>query len=326
LFSIWQSIGQNLWRILAKPGAVPRLEPSAAGGYFPSIRAGRLVYSRGFHDTNIWRQKIPPADRRAEPPVSLISSTADDTSPQYSPDGARIAFGSERSGSTEIWTCANDGGRCIQLTSFNGPHTGTSRWSPDGKRIAFDCSATGSFGIYVVNADGGVPKRLMGAMETGIIPSWSRDSKWLYFASTRTGGTEIWKMESEGGKPVQVTRGGGFAAFESPDGKRLYYMKSSVGSKLWRSELDGSGSVEVLDAVVARGFAITSETIFYLHPETAGGATLRSFALATGAGKIISSIRTPLGLGLSVSPGGEYILYTQVDQDGSDLMLVAGFK
>ena len=56
-------------------------------------------------------------------------------------------------------------------------------------------------------------------------PSWSRDGKWVYFTSKRTGRYEVWKVSAEGGKAVPVTRNGGGAAFESPDGKSIYYTE-----------------------------------------------------------------------------------------------------
>ena len=56
-----------------------------------------------------------------------------------------------------------------------------------------------------------------------MVPSWSRDGRWIYFASERSGGWEIWKMPSAGGPAVQVTNQGGYAAFESLDGKFLSY-------------------------------------------------------------------------------------------------------
>ena len=37
--------------------------------------------------------------------------------------------------------------------------------------------------------------------------------------------TEVWKLPTEGGKEIQVTRNGGETAFESPDGKSIYYTK-----------------------------------------------------------------------------------------------------
>ena len=49
---------------------------------------------------------------------SFISSTQRDGAPQFSPDGKRIAFVSERSGHTEIWVCNGDGSSPVELTSF----------------------------------------------------------------------------------------------------------------------------------------------------------------------------------------------------------------
>jgi len=43
-------------------------------------------------DANIWRVDI------GQPPRSFIASTASDSNPQYSPDGKKIAFQTDRSG------------------------------------------------------------------------------------------------------------------------------------------------------------------------------------------------------------------------------------
>ena len=60
-----------------------------------------------------------------------------------------------------------------------------------------------------------------------VVPSWSADGGWIYFASNRSGEMQIWKVPfsdtEETAEPTQVTRSGGFAAFESGDGKFLYH-------------------------------------------------------------------------------------------------------
>ncbi len=47
--------------------------------------------------------------------------------PQYSPNGERIVFGSNRSGSYEIWECESDGANPIELTHFGSSMAGTPR-------------------------------------------------------------------------------------------------------------------------------------------------------------------------------------------------------
>src|SRR5262249_60122491 len=127
---------------------------------------------------------------------NLIHSTLLEQEPQYSPDGKRIAFVSNRSGSDEIWVCNNDGSSLTQLTSLGGLHNGAPRWSPDGKHITFDCYLRGLPDIYMVSADGGKPHRLTGEPSGNVVSSWSRDGKWVYFTSEQT--KQIWKIPAAG--------------------------------------------------------------------------------------------------------------------------------
>ena len=238
---------------------------------------------------------------------------------QYSPDGERIAFQSGRSGNIEIWICSNQGVHCHQLTSFNGPAAGWPSWSPDGTRIAFDSPATGNFGAYVVDTNGGSPKRL--TSDT----AWSRDGKWIYFSSARTGKHEVWKVPSLGGDARQVTHSGGFVAIESPDGKPLYYTKVEERATLFKSLLDGTGETKVLDNVAQRGFVLTADRIYYLQAEPDQRITLRYRVLATNQDVEISAIKRKGYPGLSLSGNGKYLIYSQFDSEGSDLMLVPDF-
>jgi len=184
------------------------------------IRGNRLAYVRQVANLNIWRRKLNSL-LSAGPPEKFISSTRFESGPQFSPDGSRIAFESTRSGAYEIWMCRSDGSGLVQLTHFNS-HTGTPRWSPDGKQIAFDSRAAGNADIYVIDSEGGSPRRLTSEPSGEVTPSWSRDGRWLYFASERTGDWQVWKMSSTGGPATQMTRHGGFAAFESPGRTRTF--------------------------------------------------------------------------------------------------------
>ena len=125
------------------------------------------------------------------------------------------------------------------------------------------------------------------------------------------------------GDAIRVTRDGGSMAFES--GESLYYMKGAVKPMLCRSRLDGSGEAAIAEDVVARGYAVTSDRIYYFRREADGHATLRSLTLATGENAQIATITKTLHLGLSVSPDRKNALFTQIDREGSSLVLLEDF-
>ena len=101
-------------------------------------------------DGNVWRL---PASGNAQP-TRLLGSTLLDIDADYSPDGSRIAYCSDQTGSLEIWIAQSDGSRPAQLTSFGEGHSCGPRWSPDSKDV-FDSNANSGFDIYMISADGG---------------------------------------------------------------------------------------------------------------------------------------------------------------------------
>ena len=177
------------------------------------------------------------------------------------------------------------------MTTFDGPALGRLDWSPDGQRIAVEARPRGHGDIYVVRARGGPPQPLVADPSDDVQPSWSRDRKWIYFGSDRGGKLEIWKVPAGGGAAVQVTRNGGFAAMESPDGKYLYYTKNRQVSGVWKAPVEGGEESRVLDAVSeAVAFEVTSEGIWFLPPSNVfsrQGVPLRFLSFAAGVPKTI---------------------------------------
>lgn len=76
-----------------------------------------------------------------------------DSWPSWAPDGARLAFASNRGGSWDIWTMRPDGSDPRRLTADDGEDTHPV-WSPDGKTIAFLSSRSGQREIWLMDADG----------------------------------------------------------------------------------------------------------------------------------------------------------------------------
>jgi Tol biopolymer transport system component len=320
----------SLWRVSASGGTPQPVFVGGDNAANPvlSSRGDRLAYEQRSQDFNIWQIEVPTATPPSRSTKKLIASTRGDAGPQFSPDGTRIAFVSDRTGSDEIWVCDTEGSNLVQLTSFGGPMAGTPRWSPDGRRIAFD----GDWGIHVIAVDGGPSRRVASDTPDGVVPSWSRDGRWIYFASTRTGGLEVWKMPAAGGQAVQITKRGGFAAFESPDGKTLYYAKGIDIDGLWSVPVNGGDEAPVLD--FPKGsfwgyWALGKTGIYYVNTETGAQPALEFLRFADKRVVQVAALdRRPVPFlpGMAVSPDERWVLYTQEDQRSSDIMLVENFR
>jgi Tol biopolymer transport system component len=279
------------------------------------------------YDSNIWRVDLRRPGGKPGSPAQFISSTKPERDPWYSPDGKRIAFVSQRSGADEVWVCDGDGSNPVQLTSFGGKLIYGPRWSPDGGNIGFTVVAAGKVDIYAVNANGGKSRRLTGEQTPGRWPYWSRNGQWLYFVPG--GHDQIWKMPAKGGKAVQVTRNGGDTPEESPDGKLIYYSKGWPQKlSVWRVPVEGGQEVKVLDSVNTDGQWTLGQLgiYFFSLPDKLGHSDIRLYEFATGKITKIVTVERKIDGYISVSPDGQTILYSQVDDAGSDLMLVENFR
>jgi serine/threonine protein kinase len=324
-----QGLPSELWRVALSGSREPRrVAFIGEQGSSPAIsrQNHRLAYVRSKSDTDIWRLELPGPNHKAGQPVRLISSTLAEDSPQYSSDGTRIVFISARSGFREVWTCASDGSNPMRLTSMTASLTGAPRWSPDGQRIVFDSTATGDFDVYVMDASGGRPQNLTNNPAVESSASWSRDGRFIYFTSNRTKRFEIWKMPAGGGEAVQMTRNGGVVSFESPDGKYMYYAKDWNWTSLWRIPVSGGEETQVLESIIGANFALFEKGIFLEELNPDGTTSVRTLSFTTGKVTTIMNNKRPLGWVLSISPDERYLLYVQVEETGSDLMLVENFR
>ena len=330
----WGSGETRLWRARVSGSENPQPLASVGenGSHASVSRYGnRLVYADWKFDNDIWRveltgTKLPGAA------VKLITSTKGDGSPQYSSDGSRIAFASDRSGHTEIWMSNGDGSGPVQLTSLGG-HSGSPRWFPNGNRLVFDLHTGGQADIYSIDIDSRVPRRLTDDLSDDVTPSVSHDGKWIYFASKRTGRMEIWRLPVEGGEAVQVTHKGGVAPIEAANGKVIYYARAIGNTDVWKVSVSGGDETRVLGRTWVFWFAVAADGIYFIEThdqpyaaEPSRKNVLKFYRFATASIEKVTDIKLGLDIGLSVSPDGRYALISAGDWDVSDLKLVENFR
>jgi hypothetical protein len=184
----------------------------------------------------------------------------------------------------------------------------------------------GHSAIYAIHAAGGSPRRITSGPFDERTPFWSHDGNWIYFRSYRTGSNEIWRVPFTGGQSEQVTTRGGFTAYESVDGKSLFYTKAGHGP-LFARQLSGGDEREVLPYISYRAFSPVVDGIYYIGRRSdAGYYPLEFFQFSSAASKLLAKIEGGLQIGLSVSPDRKTILFTKTVSVGADLMMIENFR
>ncbi len=233
----------------------PQLSPDGSRVVFTATVADREANA---YRTGLW---IAPTDGGA--PWQLTTAQSRDTGPRWSPDGARIAFISERGGEKRVWIISVRGGEARALTAGKMAPSDLA-WSPDGRWIAFvgkpeiadardesDVRVISRLRykqdgegfwdgrwkqVFVVPAEGGAPRLVTQGEYDHLSPAWSPDGTRIAYTANAdpdadlTNAVDVWTVPAtgDGGSSVarRLTRGIGPAQTPawSPDGTRIAYI------------------------------------------------------------------------------------------------------
>jgi serine/threonine protein kinase len=155
---------------------------------------------RGGGNMNIWVQPLSDGQ-----PVQITHGDEDATEPDFSPDGSRIVFRSERNGGGVYVVPALGGGERFVATKGRQP-----RFSPDGKSIAYITGGRGaSSDVWIVDDGGASPRRLEVDIRDSVAPVWSPDGAFLAIAATRGQGaaaiSDWWLIDVQSGAATAMS-------------------------------------------------------------------------------------------------------------------------
>jgi serine/threonine-protein kinase len=204
-----------------REGAAEPLQAPLAPYVFPRISPDgkRVAVGTLSLEMDIWVYDI---SREASTRLTLEKGW--DSSPVWTPDGARITFSSDRTGLPNIyWIPADGSGPAERLTTVEPSRPAS--WSLDGKVLAFLHLATeGNHDIWVLPLEG-EPRPFIQSPFNETHPTFSPDGCWLAYRSVKSGRSEVYVTPFPGPGPEhQISTDFGRDPAWAPDGRELFYI------------------------------------------------------------------------------------------------------
>jgi serine/threonine protein kinase len=261
----------------------------------------------------------------------LAPATADQRMPEFSPDGRQIAFGSSRSGITELWTTDSSGGNLRQITHLNRILR-FPRWSHDSARIAFTLEVTIRPQLFILDLRR--PSQPVPVTSEAVgyyAPTWSADERYLYADRAEAG--EIYRIPIGGGEPRRLFEGA--SSKVARDGLTIYYGKLNHPGLFARSLVgDPAENTEqrLVEDYLAPGddLAIFPEGIYYTSHEKGALVgdfdAIRFYTFARGHSVAVLKFPNAGGRdivpGITVSRDRRSLIYTALNHRGGDWMVI----
>ena len=312
-----------VYEIRVSDGQVHEL-PGLAGEWPAISNDGRkMAISVTDNHLSIWRKDLQHPE---VPSVEMYSSTRAQNAAEYSPDGTRVAFDSERSGTWSVWMADSEGSNLVQISQEEPAFY--PRWSPDSRKIVFQMfdKASGSWGVYIADISDRVPHQLKTNIHVLEFPSWSHDGKWIYFVGYDGNGHKLYRCPAEGGDATLILGShDSLAPAESFDAKHLYVSDGTI--KLLapdRPEAPPQAVPQMPDVPGPTQWAVVAEGIYCSPLDNMRSISFYDFA--TKRTRELFKVDKDLEAGLSISPDRRYVLYSQIDQSNAGIMLVSNFR
>jgi hypothetical protein len=116
----------------------------------------------------------------------------------------------------------------------------------------------------------------------------------------------------------------------SDDKQYIYYIQSRAAGRLRRIPVGGGPEEDILPSIIDRSWAVTDGGVYFFRMETSGAqrGELFFYDFRSKQSRKTGFI-TPRRMGYSgmtLSPDGKFLIYPQLDELGSDIMVVDRFR
>ena len=231
---IYMRAGSGITRVVwvDRSGGEHRVSPSLDNGYFVTPRLSpdgrRLAITMNSGEGEVL-EAVPLA---GGPMVRLTFNGSVNERVAWSPEGARVAWITDRASVASVFLRRADGGGepSILPVADRRPIYGVE-WPATGDWILLrtDDQAAGHADIIGVRRGDSVPHNFVATAAEELSPALSPDGRWLAYSSDETGRREIFvrPFPETGRARYQVSSGGGTEPLWSRTGRELFYRSAT---------------------------------------------------------------------------------------------------
>jgi Tol biopolymer transport system component len=330
VFSSYRGGGINIWRIpvdLDGTPAGPMQQVTAGPGHDVDLDTprseNRLVFAILKQNAELWRLPVDAMTGDASgAPEQVVAGSRENTRGAWSPDGDRIAFGSDRTGEMNLWLLSLRDGKTRRLTTGAGGDY-QPNWSPDARSLVFFSGRAGAIDIWRYDFDGDVLTRLTRGEGININPFFSPDGKRIAFQSDRDGRLEVFVMNADGTNVKQLTTvgaGGHFLRW-SADGARVVF-RSPASKQSMTVPADGGEATPTAEVIGGAHMSFSPDHSLIM--DVLGHRALWCSPQTSGAPRKVFEFDDPESrIDYPVwSPDGRWILFDRFLPQGGDVWAV----
>lgn len=319
LYQSWFGERARLWRLSTDGG---KAEPQDQFGdsvieVAVSRDGARLALGRRIFDVDLWRYRL---DARREPlrPEVVAPSTYGDVDPEISPDGARVAFVSHRSGRRQVWLAALDGSGLRQLTFGDEVRRGPN-WLPDGRTLRYGTRKGEVRRFYLVDAASG---RATFERDDIYLEHGSPDKGVIFFRKAVGEQEKLFRAPADGpAAPQPVSRQRNFFSRFDPAFEWIYFVDRNAGpAALWRVPAAGGAAVEMGVPVWSGCFAVSRTGVYFAKALPANRYAVYFLPLSSRAPRLLFELDKRPHSKMSVSADDRDLILSVAAQEGSDIL------
>jgi serine/threonine-protein kinase len=216
-------------------GSPEQILEDVAGSRFDVSGTGTLVYHAGIATDQKWPVVLMDSSGKTEP---LVTTPGNYSSPQFSPDGKRLALDVDTGKGHEIFVYDRQRDALTRLTFAGGSGP---VWSPDGEHLVYPSTSAATSRLNWIRADGSGEVQVLLESKNAVLPSgFSPDGRRLAYLEGKLGGeTDLWTLpldtsDPEHPKPAKPAPFLQTAATQvwlvfSPDGRYVAYFSNESG-------------------------------------------------------------------------------------------------